>query len=103
MSQVYVVIRKYNHYSSFPPAFVPSPVVEWNAGTTHIKGVFAYYPSHYAHNMGYQIYGPYVLQGSTFPRIDHIDYGYRGRIGHDLSRPSLNYPPSSFDFGKRDY
>lgn len=90
-TQVYVVTKKYNHFSTFQPSIVASPVVTWNAGATHIEGVYSYYPTQYAHNMGYQIYGPYSLHGGF-----HTEVFQRSRP--NPSGPALNYPPA-FDFG----
>jgi hypothetical protein len=91
MSQVYVVIRKHNHLRPFPPSIVPSPVVTWNAGNIPIEGIFAYYPSQYAYNISYEIYGPYQLQGGI------RDF----RVGRnpDPSGPQLNYPSFDIDRG----
>lgn len=67
--QIYVVVKKYNHIPAFPPLFVHSPVVTWNAGSLHIEGVFTTYPVKYAYNSEYEIHGPFQLQESeTFPR-----------------------------------
>lgn len=87
-TQVYVVIRRYNHYSAFQPSLIQSPVVTWNAGSTHIEGVFTYYPSRYVNTMGYEIHGPYPLQGGIF--------NIRNIAKADPYGPQLNYP--NFDF-----
>lgn len=86
MSEIYIVIRKYNHTRPFQHSI--QPVLEWNAGITHIEGVFSYYPVHYTRNVGFQIYGPYELQG-TLPTFDFNKYAQ--------TLPP-NYPP--FDFNR---
>ena len=88
-TQVYVVIKKYNHLNPFQPSLVPSPVVEWNGGTTHIEGVYTYHPTQYTHNMGYQIYGPYNLNGAL-NKPDIFQQSIPNAFG-----PPLNYPQSS--------
>lgn len=92
MSEIYVVIRKYNHTRPFQHSIQHSiqPVLEWNAGIAHIEGVFSYYPSHYTRNVGFQIYGPYELQG-TLPTFDFNKYAQTNQ-----TLPP-NYPPFDFD------
>lgn len=86
MSTVYVVIRKPNHYGSFASQNVLSPVLTWNSGVDPIiEGVFAHYPTQFAHSSNFQICGPYVVQGGFFDRSPE----FRGRV---TPHPPLNYP-----------
>ena len=94
-TQVYVVVKKFNHFPTFQPSLLPPPVVTWNAGSLHIEGVFTNYPTQYAYNSTYEIHGPFRLNGSNMfiqstPNL--IDF-------EDV--PDLKYPlprPTGFPF-----
>jgi hypothetical protein len=90
-TQVYVVVKKYNHFQTFPPSLIPSPVVTWNAGSLYIEGVFTTYPVKYAYNPGYEIHGPFPLNG--------FNMVVRDPFQSIPSQPGLNYPSMTpFDF-----
>lgn len=103
-TNVYVVLKKCNHYNSFQSSIDPPPVLTWNAGYTQIEGVFTYYPHKYALKIGFEIHGPFPLD--NIPTCDLFDTKQSQQSTQSISsNVTLNYPfqqeeSPSFEFDK---